>query len=136
MVAGVTGLCSDLRNVHHLRPRHPDPSPHPSQLRCGGTAIISAQKKPSLFINVGRVAIRVLQMPFQTVLARLRKLFSKGEPSPESPSRPPHSRRGVFDMESLTDEQLQWVEEVYQREETDGRKGGREGGKEGGREPE
>jgi len=75
-------------------------------------------------------------MPFQTVLARLRKLFSKGEPSPESPSRPPHSRRGVFDMESLTDEQLQWVEEVYQREETDGRKGGREGGKEGGREPE
>ena len=85
--------------------------------------------------------MQVIQLPLKTVLFGLRKLFSlgrgggkkggKGQLHPLQSSSA--TKRGILDMASLTEEELLWVEEVFQREsKREGGRGGREGGREGG----
>ena len=74
----------------------------------------SRRKKRKVFVDAGKAALQVLQLPFKTVFKGLHALFTLGRGGKLKSKHTPKRAPGVLDMSKLMPEELEWIEEVYQ----------------------
>ncbi len=72
------------------------------------------RKKRKVFVDAGKAALQVIQLPFKIVSKGLHALFTLGRGGKLKSKHTPKRAPGVLDMTKLTPEELEWIEEVYQ----------------------